>query len=35
LTDHPETVSRITDSAALEKKRLIVQAALEKARQSR
>jgi Na+-translocating ferredoxin:NAD+ oxidoreductase subunit B len=32
LADHPETVSRIQDSAALEKKRRYVQAALEKAK---
>ncbi|NJS36513.1 MAG: hypothetical protein HC765_08935 [Brachymonas sp.] len=33
LQDHPETVSRVTDSLELEKKRRIVAAALEKARQ--
>jgi Na+-translocating ferredoxin:NAD+ oxidoreductase subunit B len=32
LTDHPETVSRITSSDALEKKRRFVQAALDKAK---
>ncbi len=32
LADHPETVSRIQDSVALEKKRRYVQAALEKAK---
>jgi Na+-translocating ferredoxin:NAD+ oxidoreductase subunit B len=32
LTEHPETVTRITDSAELEKKRRFVQAAVEKAR---
>ena len=32
LQDHPETVSRVTDPAALEKKRKIVEAALAKAR---
>jgi Na+-translocating ferredoxin:NAD+ oxidoreductase subunit B len=32
LTDHPETVSRIQDRAALEKKRRYVEAALEKAK---
>ncbi len=32
LTDYPETVSRITDSAELQKKRRFVQAALEKAK---
>jgi Na+-translocating ferredoxin:NAD+ oxidoreductase subunit B len=32
LTEHPETVSRIIDSAELEKKRRFVQAALEKAK---
>jgi Na+-translocating ferredoxin:NAD+ oxidoreductase subunit B len=31
LDEHPQTVSRITDSAELEKKRRFVQAALEKA----
>jgi Na+-translocating ferredoxin:NAD+ oxidoreductase subunit B len=32
LADHPETVSGITDSAALQKKRRFVEAALEKVR---
>jgi Na+-translocating ferredoxin:NAD+ oxidoreductase subunit B len=32
LIDHPHTVSRVTDPAELEKKRKIVQAALDKAR---
>jgi len=35
LTDHPETVSRIQDSAELEKKRRYVQAALDRAKASR
>jgi Na+-translocating ferredoxin:NAD+ oxidoreductase subunit B len=35
LTDHPETVSRITDPAELEKKRRHVQAALQKAQLNR
>jgi Na+-translocating ferredoxin:NAD+ oxidoreductase subunit B len=35
LNEHPESVSRITDSAELEKKRRFVQAALDKARSSR
>jgi Na+-translocating ferredoxin:NAD+ oxidoreductase subunit B len=35
LHDHPSSVSRITDPAALEKKRQTVQAALEKARLQR
>jgi Na+-translocating ferredoxin:NAD+ oxidoreductase subunit B len=35
LTEHPNTVTRITDSAELEKKRRIVQAALDKAKASR
>jgi Na+-translocating ferredoxin:NAD+ oxidoreductase subunit B len=34
LSEHPETVSRITDSAQLEKKRRFVQAALDKAKAS-
>jgi Na+-translocating ferredoxin:NAD+ oxidoreductase subunit B len=35
LDEHPETVSRITDAAELEKKRRYVQAALERAKQQR
>ncbi len=35
LTDHPETVSRVKDSAELDKKRSYVQAALAKAKASR
>ncbi len=35
LTDHPETVSRVTDPAELEKKRRYVAAALEKAKASK
>jgi Na+-translocating ferredoxin:NAD+ oxidoreductase subunit B len=34
LSDHPDTVSRVTDPAELEKKKRFVQAALEKARRS-
>ena len=35
LTDHPETISRITDSAELQKKRRFVEAALAKAQAKR
>lgn len=35
LTDHPETISRVTDPAELEKKRRYVAAALEKAKASK
>ena len=35
LTDHPETVSRITDASELEKKRRYVAAALDKAKATR